>query len=1625
MSLKVLLLFILLLVPFLFSGFASSQATHVEDVCINERHLTINNAVLVAGDFHYFDVTLSVKAEKICIIAYAADSLPECEDRSVANYYRWEYNHGVWKDISGHDSSYLLPSKCVRENDNYSFYLGIDQKANPGRWTIKILVDDAEVSSTSSIVIISGFNVFLSAMIGVFEPSVKDKRFLVDCEFICNDRKRLLAESGKNIDTMVDMVLKSHNPYTQGEDWSYEIPDSFLINDESSLNDELAQSTVSTYHRSKLKQEQYTVASSFIFNKKGGGGNGFWNAAFDGYEKIFAILLSFILLSVVFIPLITGSGDDGEMSADITVINVQSYPIVGGEWMVMFTTVGRANLTITAVDGTTWSNNDNGCDLRFLELRCGNETLDYEWVNNSVFIENYSSSEIGYEICRVLTPGSHTLQFRFGDDVAYAYNDASTWWDPNWFRRAPIYFNTSSGSTPPKYQVLLNITYDTNMNNNFSDLRFINYSDNTTEFDYWIQNKSDGNWANVWVGIGKSVTTTNMTHVWMYYGNAGANSNSDKNVTMDFFETGSLNSEGTIDEVGVYNINLENDYSNLAVVAYIATRGGGETIDVRVDNIGTNSFDIFEEEPDDQQHNDETLNWIAADSGSYIGLDGQLRVEAGVHSTDSYHADGNAFVGDNITFANSLSLTNSSVLATLNTYANGEFMSTHTHNISSTGFAVQQEAGATGHVASTETIGWIAFSRDDGTIDGVDYEVGYHARDGDTDGVSNTAETISYSFSGNPALVIQGSTDPDPDTDGYWARGAGTFTSNSATFYAEDGINAEARNHRDEGFSWAAFYPTGSVTVRKYSAQEPTYWIGSEEVNDKPAISNPNPADSSTNIDPVPTLSVYCSHPNSYIMNLTWYENTTGSWVNVSQNTSIFNGTYYYPFTNATDYNRTYYWRVNLSDGYGNYYNKTYYFTTRLPSSSVDIIVPYVQASSPLNITATADNGIDNVTLWYRYSADNSSKGWGTIGEVRRLISVDDSWTTLNFWNNYTNPVVVAVNNLDSDANNEVVVRISNVTGTSCDVRLQNPDSDPVTSADVHVIIMDEGAYNLSDGRKVEAYKYEESQTFENGNWGVGTQQTYSNSYINPVVLGQVMSQNDSDWSVFHCDDGANRANPPTNTNLYTCKHVGKDADTTRNAEIVGYIVIEQGSGIVNSVNYACALGADGVAGVDDSPPYTYVLGGTYNVGVATQTAEDGGDGGWGILYGASPISSTIALAIDEDTTDGTNRAHTGEQVAYWVFAQECNITSDQVSGWTKWNDVSNPDTNSPWSWDFDFSNGSGFYEFYSIASDNSSEETPPNEADARCSYNGPTAPTINSYDLRNETGSKLNNATGLLDVTGEYYFSINITDLNWWADIEYINVTAWYDNGSEITTYNQTQGGNLNMFLQYVNTTGAASFNMIWPDDEAQLVLGNCTETIINSTTRVVNISFKPLSQVRWASSNNSWDTTQNTTNDDYSWNFNITVTDAAGFKNWKTDEYGVYKYTSILPDQDWVDVVAPPGFNDSSNVVTITYSSNYDFNMTIYFEQNLTNISHGDTIEIASNVWVLANADTNDDITYNVMFTGIGEINAVDIFNDSGFFHSDNVSQTVNVQFNVYIPLGTYGGRYTARVATKVTQD
>lgn len=109
----------------------------------------------------------------------------------------------------------------------------------------------------------------------------------------------------------------------------------------------------------------------------------------------------------------------------IVVLNVQSYPIVGGTWIVEFNTTGQANLSISASNGTTYGNALPD-DLIPISLYCGNQSVAFNWSGNDANTSNYScDNETSYWTVKVLTPGKHTQGFRFGNLTAYAFNDAS------------------------------------------------------------------------------------------------------------------------------------------------------------------------------------------------------------------------------------------------------------------------------------------------------------------------------------------------------------------------------------------------------------------------------------------------------------------------------------------------------------------------------------------------------------------------------------------------------------------------------------------------------------------------------------------------------------------------------------------------------------------------------------------------------------------------------------------------------------------------------------------------------------------------------------------------------------------------------------------------------------------------------------------------------------------------------------------------------------------------------------------------------------------------------------------------------------------------------------------------
>ncbi len=279
---------------------------------------------------------------------------------------------------------------------------------------------------------------------------------------------------------------------------------------------------------------------------------------------------------------------------------------------------------------------------------------------------------------------------------------------------------------------------------------------------------------------------------------------------------------------------------------------------------------------------------------------------------------------------------------------------------------------------------------------------------------------------------------------------------------------------------------------------------------------------------------------------------------------------------------------------------------------------------------------------------------------VRNVSS--STWQTVLMGESYDRAIIVATPIIE-DARNipPVVTRIRNVQSGQFALKLSRTDGGTGTVfADVSVIIVEEGVYTQeSGGVKMEAFKVDSTVVANKTSW-LGQRVDYENSYANPVVLGQVMTTRDARWSSFWAY-GSTRTSPPNSSNLHVGMHVGEDSVRTRTQEMIGYIVIESGSGVIGNLRYSAGVGADVVVGVANSvTPINYPLSGlsSADAAVVSSAGMDGADGGWPVLAGTSPMTgSRLGLYILEDEMSDDERSHTHEQVAYFVVGR--NQTSN------------------------------------------------------------------------------------------------------------------------------------------------------------------------------------------------------------------------------------------------------------------------------------------------------------------------------------------------------------------------------
>jgi len=211
-------------------------------------------------------------------------------------------------------------------------------------------------------------------------------------------------------------------------------------------------------------------------------------------------------------------------SVELVILNVHSYPQTGDEWVVDFTTKGKADLKIIPADQATID------DDRFVGLFCdGEERLPEIYKNDVIFYANWECSGVGRVVHFTEYAGKHTLKFEFADAVAYAYN--SDWWNPSWTKRRKIFFDTTTSATTSNLtdfpiSVQLNssrVDYSATQNSG-QDIRFVDTDG--TELPYEIESWNESGTSTLWVKVPQVNQNTTADYIWMYYGNPSAADNS-------------------------------------------------------------------------------------------------------------------------------------------------------------------------------------------------------------------------------------------------------------------------------------------------------------------------------------------------------------------------------------------------------------------------------------------------------------------------------------------------------------------------------------------------------------------------------------------------------------------------------------------------------------------------------------------------------------------------------------------------------------------------------------------------------------------------------------------------------------------------------------------------------------------------------------------------------------------------------------------------------------------------------------------------------------------------------------------------------------------------------------------
>jgi hypothetical protein len=606
-----------------------------------------------------------------------------------------------------------------------------------------------------------------------------------------------------------------------------------------------------------------------------------------------------------------------------------------------------------------------------------------------------------------------------------------------------------------------------------------------------------------------------------------------------------------------------------------------------------------------------------------------------------------------------------------------------------------------------------------------------------------------------------------------------------------------------------------------------------------------------TDITIQPWCSIWANDTDSGLLNVTWATNASGSWTNTYTNISVSaNSSVSYKFTQFDNYSKIYYWKVYVDDTLSNI-SDVFYFTTELIATSVNLISPYNVTTSTFTIDATGPSNLDNITLYYTWSTDNSS-WWNISWPYRIKLTIDSSQVSNNLKNfpiliNITDANlstkaqndgddIVFIDSAGNKLNHEIEKYVSGTGSLFAWVNVTTLSSTSDTNVYMYYGNIDcDSQENIPDTWEssfVGVWHF--AQDPGPGGWEEIIDSTYtmngtadsdftSADLVSGMIGNSYYYDGSSDNNHIRINDTGNIYDFGTDDFTLECWWYNTGSTGAHQSLIAKGTWDDPGDYLLyvpttSGGQISLAIAGDWQTNVYGSNFYG---GNWWEYTVALR------DGNAAHLYrnGSFAINTSdhfSGVTIGNDNQvgigareDGTDRPWLGridevrishyQRNSSWIETtyntirnSSTFITVGNEEKWMMWdNIIENPDTSSPWSWIFDFPNITGYYQFYSIGKKSGSvDEIAPYKADFACYCYINTTISINpnNWDIGSTTVGNYNYST-----TGFYFnFTNNGTVI--------LNVQIKASNATNSTTgaeWNLSSSPGLDNYSLQYNKSG------------------------------------------------------------------------------------------------------------------------------------------------------------------------------------------------------------------------------